>query len=190
MIPSEPVQFWRYFDIVVIATVTLVVAWLMITHRKKKGELLASISQTIAADKRSSFIFSVMMTVAVPLYYGFIWFWVGPLVAAPWHFYALVAASFVAEMVFVWVPATSGKSKRVHEITAGFVGITMFVAPLTLLIGGNLEEAARVAIMIFTGITLIMGALLLTPNQRKYTLTYETIYCILFWALISLITHI
>lgn len=189
MIPIESVQFWQYFDIIVIALVSCVVAWLMLTHRKKKGELLSSISQTIAADSRSSLIFSVMMTVAVPLYYCFIWFWVGPKVAAPWYFYALVAVSFVAEMIFVWVPATSGRSKLVHEVNASFVGLTMFLAPLALLIGGNLSDAAHIATILFICVSLAGGALLLTPKQRKYTLTYEIIYCVLFWALISFIAH-
>lgn len=189
MIPMDSVRFWQHFDVVVIATVSLVIGWLMVTHRKKNGALLPSISQTIAADKRATLLFAVMMTVAVPLYYAFIWFWVGPLVVAPWYFYALVAISFVAEMIFVWVPATSGKSKRIHEITAGFVGLTMFVAPLTLLIGGNLEETARLAAIAFTGSSVVMGVLLLTPKVRKYTLSFEIAYCIVFWVLMSYIAH-
>lgn len=189
MMLSEPVQFWQYFDIIGIALVSFVVPWLMLTHRKKKGELLASISQTIAADSRSSLIFSVMMTVAVPLYYCCMWFWVGPKVAAPWYFYLMLAVSFVAEMIFVWVPATSGRSKLVHEVNASFVGLTMFLAPLALLVGGGLSDAARTATIIFIGVTWAGGGLLLTPKQSKYTLTYEIIYCVLFWALMLFIAH-
>lgn len=186
---SELVQSWQYFDFIVIGTVTIVVAWLMLTHRKKKGALLPSISQTIAADKNASLLFSVMMTVCVPLYYSFIWFWLGPKVVAPWYFYALVAASFVAEMVFVWVPATSGKSKKIHELNAWFVGLVMFAAPLILLLAAHLSKAAIVATITFLALSLVMLLLLAIPRMRKYTLTYEIIYCVLFWALMSYIAH-
>ena len=189
MIPSEPVQFWQYFDVIVIATVTAVIAWLMLTHRKKNGALLPSISQTIAADEQATLLFAVMMTVCVPLYYAFIWFWVGPLVAAPWCFYVLVAISFIAEMIFVWVPASSGKSKKIHELTAGFVGLTMLIAPLTLLFANQLSDAARIAIMAFVGVSLAVGLLLLVPKLRTRTLEFEIAYCVLFWALMSFIAH-
>ncbi len=189
MIPSAPISFWQYFDIVVIAAVSLVVAWAMLTHRKKGRAMLPSISQTIAADKNASLLFSVVMTVCVPLYYGFIWFWLGPKVAAPWYFYALVAASFVAEMIFVWVPASSGKSKRIHELNAWFVGIVMFAVPLILLLAAHLSQAAMVATITFLALSLVILLLLAILKTRKYTLTYEIIYCVLFWVLISFIAH-
>lgn len=181
--------YWQHFDVVVIATVAIVVCWLMLTHRKKKGALLPTISQTIAAEKNASLLFAIMMTVCVPLYYGFIWFWLAPLVSAPWYFYALVAASFVAEMIFVWVPATSGKSKRVHEFMAGFVGLTMFAAPTILLLTAKLSPAATAATITFLALSLVMFLLLVIPKMRKYTLSYEIIYCVLFWALMSYIAH-
>jgi len=189
MIPAHTVQFWQYFDLVVIVTVSLVVAWLMATHRKKKGELLPSISQTIAADKHASLLFAVMMTVCVPLYYSFLWFWVGPLVVAPWYFYLLLAVSFVSEMIFVWVPASSGRSKRVHELTAGFVGVVMLAAPLTLLFASQLSDSARLAILAFAGVSLAGGLLLLVPKYRKHTLELEIAYCIVFWAVMSYTAH-
>jgi hypothetical protein len=40
MIPTHLVSFWQYFDVVTIAMVSVVVAWLMLTHRKK-GNLCA-----------------------------------------------------------------------------------------------------------------------------------------------------
>lgn len=189
MIPPEPVAVWQYVDALVILFVSAVVVTLIASHKRSANRLLPSISQTIAANPRSSLVFSLTMTVAAPLYYGFIWLWVGPLVAAPWYFYALIAVSFLAEMVFVWVPATSGKSKRVHEITAGFVGLTMFVAPLILLFAANLSQSATVAVIVFIALSLIILALLAIPKTRKHTLAYEVIYCVLFWALMLFIAH-
>lgn len=189
MIPAEPVVFWQYFDVIVISIVSVVVLWLVLTHKSKKGELLPSISQTIAADKRSSRIFSIMMTVCVPLYYAFIWFWVAPLASAPWYFYGLLVISVIAEMIFVWVPATLGRRKLIHEYAAGFVGIVMIIAPLILIATGNLSGIANVGIGVFIAITLGIAACLLHPKLRNHSLVLEIIYCIAFWAVISLVAH-
>jgi len=189
MIPMSPVPLWQFADAIVIILVSGVTIFLMATHKRRAGALLPSISRTIAADKRTSLAFSIMMTVAVPLYYGFIWFWVGPLVSAPWYFYVILAVSIVSEMIFVWVPATSGMSKRIHEITAGFVGLVMFVAPLILLSTGNLSSVAQLGIILFFGLTAVIVGLLLHPKSRKLTLTLEVVYCVAFWAVMSIIAH-
>ncbi|MEO5948885.1 MAG: hypothetical protein ABIP74_00595 [Candidatus Saccharimonas sp.] len=189
MIPASPIPLWQFADAVVIILVSVVTLYLMVTHKRRTGTLLPSISRTVAADKRTSLTFSTMMTVAVPLYYGFIWFWVGPLVSAPWYFYLIVAISIVSEMIFVWAPATSGMSKRIHEITAGFVGLVMFVAPLILLSTGNLSSVAQIGTVLFFGLTAIIAGLLLHPESRKLTLSLEVVYCVAFWAVMSIIAH-
>lgn len=190
MTPSEPIEFWKYFDVIVISIVSIVVLWLILAHKRGKGELLPSISQTIAADKQSSLIFSLMMTACVPLYYAFIWFWVAPLASAPWYFYGLLVVSVIAEMIFVWVPATVGRSKLIHEYTAGFVGFVMLAAPLILLFAGKLSGRASIAVVAFMILSLLIGVLLCIPKFRyKYTLVSEAIFCITFWMLISLIAH-
>jgi hypothetical protein len=189
MIPSGPVAFWQYFDALVIIIIVSVVVLLMLTHKRKRGELLSSISQTIAADNRTSLIFSLMMTLCVPLYYAFIWFWVAPLSHAPWYFYGLLIISVISEMVFVWVPATTGRSKLIHQYTAGFVGVVMLAAPLILLFAGQLSDAAQIGVITFVSTSLLLGPLLLIPKLRKYTLQSEIIYCVAFWAVISFIAH-
>jgi len=189
MIPASPIPLWQFADAVVIILVSVVTIFLMATHKRRTGALLPSISRTIAADRRTSLIFSIMMTVAVPLYYGFIWFWVGPLVSAPWYFYVILAVSIVSEMIFVWVPATSGMSKSVHEITAGFVGFVMFAAPLILLGTGNLSSIAQLGTLLFFGLTAVIIALLMYPKSRKFTLSLEVVYCVAFWAVMSIIAH-
>ena len=189
MIPSEPVAFWQFFDVVVIIVITSIIFWLMLTHKNKTGDLLPSISQTVAADRHSSLIFSLMMTLCVPLYYAFLWFWVAPLTNAPWYFYGLLAMSVISEMIFVWVPATVGWNKKVHGYTARFVGLVMLVAPLVLLFAGQLSTITRIAIIVFAITSLLLGSLLLIPKLRKHTLLYEIIYCVIFWAVMSFIAH-
>lgn len=131
----------------------------------------------------------MLMTIAVPLYYGFLWFWVGPLVAVPWYFYILLVLSFIAEMIFVWVHATSGKRKQIHELNACFVGVMMFFIPLIFIFAGQLTSMTAFAATVFLTLSLVMLVLLFIPKLRNYTLVYETVYCLTFLALISFIGH-
>lgn len=97
---------------------------------------------------------------------------------------------FISELVFVWVPATTGKSKVIHEYAAGFVGLVMLAAPLILLFDGNLASIAALGVIIYVIISLLICLLLLIPRfRRKYVLACEVVFCIAFWALISLIAH-
>jgi len=189
MIPDIPIVLTQYLDIAVIVVVSVTTGWLMMTHRTRTGALLPSISQTIAADEQNSRIFSVMMSICVPLYYMWLWLWLGPLVVAPWYFYVLLVVSFLAEMVFVWMPATNGHSKQVHQYAAGFVGVVMLVAPFTLLFAQQLGQAAELAIEAYLLVSMIFASLLLVPKLRQYTLTFEIAYCIIFWVLLSFIGH-
>ena len=190
MIPMEPISFWQYFDIIVIALVSTTTLYLMAGHKRKTGMLLSSVSQTIAADKRSSLIFSVMMTIVAPLYYAFIWFWVGPHTNAPWYFYVLLVLSLASQMIFVWVPAISGLSGRIHAVAAGFVGIAMLVVPLLLLAVGDLGGVAKAGVVLFLLTAFCIIACLLHPKLRAQSLTLEAVYCVMFWAIISIIAHI
>ncbi|MGV9001842.1 MAG: hypothetical protein ACOH18_02710 [Candidatus Saccharimonadaceae bacterium] len=189
MIPTEPILFWQYFDVVVIVVLASTIFMIMKTHKSKTGNFLPSISQTIAADKRTSLLFSIVMTLCVPLYYAFLWYWVAPVASAPWYFYSLLLASFISEMVFTWFPATSGRTERIHQYSVGFVAAVMLVGPLMLLSSGSLNDIATVGVVIFVGISLILGILLLISRLRRHTLAIEITYCVTFLALISFIAH-
>lgn len=189
LIPDTPLVAVQYFDLAVILIVSIVSGGLMVMHRTREGALLPSISQTIAADEQASRMFSLMMSICVPLYYVWIWFWLGPLTIAPWYFYVLVAMSFIAEMIFVWMPATNGRSKQIHQYAAGFVGAVMIAAPFMLLFSSQLGQAAELAIEAYLLVTVIFASLLLVPKLRKYTLQFEIAYCVIFWTLMSFIGH-
>ena len=189
MIPDAPVAFWRFFDLISLAFIFAVVSVLMISHRKRSGSLLGSISQTVAASKRSSLAFSVVMTIFFPLYYAFLWFWVWPLTSTPIYLYLLLLVSAVFEMIFVWVPATDGNSRKIHEVSAGFVGLFMFIVALVMLHTGKISTVGSVAILVFLLVSITMLALFTIPRYRKHTFLYECIYCITFLAAMSVVAH-
>jgi hypothetical protein len=190
MIPAVPVEFWRFFDFYTIGILFVVIGLLVRTHHNKNGAALRTISQTVAYSKPSSLIFSIVMTIFFPLYYAFIWLWVGPKVYMPVVFYYLLTISAICEMIFVWVPATIGKSRKVHEAMATIVGLAMFVLPIIILVYGKyLNITDKVSILSFIILAIILGCLLVIRRLLAYTFLFETIYCLVFLITISIIAH-
>lgn len=189
MIPVSPLTFWEYFDVISLGALTLVIVTLLLSHRKKSGSLLSSISKTVAYSPQSSQIFSVAMTVFFPLYYAFLWFWVGPLLHMPYFYYILLAIAAFFEMIFVWMPA-KGKTNKIHTIAAAYVGFTMFILPLIILIyGTGLSKIDFTAILSFLSVSLSLLVLLAIQKLHKYTLQFEVIFCVMFLVTMSIIAH-
>jgi hypothetical protein len=190
MIPSKPLHFWEFFDLYTLGILFVVVGLLIVVHYRKTGGLLGTISQTVAHSRQSSLVFSIVMTICFPLYYAFIWFWVSPLLQMPTWFYYLLVLSALCEIIFVWVPATTGKIRVVHEVMASIVGILMFVtAILILLYATDLSTIDITAALSFIVLTIALGVLLLIRRTRKSVFAYETIYCLGFLIFISVIAH-
>jgi hypothetical protein len=190
MFPVSPVAFWHYFDFITIGPLTIVITALVRAHHKKTDGVLGSISQTVAYSKTSSTIFSIAMTILFPLYYAFVWFWVLPLIHAPRGFYYLLVFSAFCEIVFVWVPATVGRSKRIHEAMTSVVVAAMYVLVLLILVHDvHLDLAARISLSVFLASPLLIGALMTVKKFRTYTFLYEIICCISFLLSLSLVGH-
>ena len=190
MIPNAPVSLWQYFDFIVLGILTVVIGALLYSHKKNNGSLLATISQTIAHSKKSSLIFSLTMTVCYPIYYLFLWFWVGPKYLMPAWYYYLIFFAAVTEFIFVWVPSTTGRRKLLHDISASTVGIVMFITPVLIyLFGTGISKVSKFAILFFTLVSLVLLILILQINKRKYTVVYEALYIILFIISVSVIAH-
>ena len=190
MMPSSPVAFWKYFDFISIGALSIVISYIVIVHRKRNGSILSTISQTVAHTPKSSLLFSLAMTVFFPIYYAYVYFWVGPHVDAPTIFYYLLLVSAICEMIFVWVPALQGRKNQIHSLAAGIVGIFMFIIPLlVLLFASNLNIAASTAINIYLIASLLMGLSLIIKELRKYTFSYEVVYCLIFLVCMSIVGH-
>lgn len=129
------------------------------------------------------------MTIFFPLYYAFLWFWVGPLLQMPPVYYTLLFISALSEMTFVWVPAT-GRSYKIHAISAAYVGLTMLLLPILILVCGiGLTFASSVFIYAFLVITIGIMASLAFRSMRKYTLHFEVLFCVAFLMMMSIIAH-
>jgi hypothetical protein len=190
MIPSHPVHFFEFFDVITLGALVGIITWLMLTHRRKHGALLSTISQTVAVSPKSSLLFSISMTILYPVYYAFIWLWVGPSAGMPATLYYLLLISGIFEMIFVWVPATRGKNVRIHGAAVTVVVIAMFVLALMLLFAGqDLSGAAQVGLLVFLISPLVLAAFLKLQKGRKSTFLAETIISVLFLAAISITAH-
>ena len=81
--PNAPLQAFQYLDAFVIVGLSLMIGKLLIDYRRKNGNMLSTISKTVVATKQSSLVFTLSMLVAFPLYYAWVWLWVGPVLAMP-----------------------------------------------------------------------------------------------------------
>lgn len=183
-------QTFEFVDVFVVVGLSLVLGSLLWWQYKKTGRVLGSISQTVAANRRTSFIFSVVMSVAYPLYYTWLWLWTGPSLVMPGVYYAVLAFSAVSELIFVWVLATDRVKRKIHEAAAAFVGFAMLILPaLILLSGRNVSELSRVAIFVYFGVCTVLLALIARAKYRKYTFAYEVAYCLTFLLAMSVAGH-
>ncbi len=190
MIPAHPVSNWQYFDLVSVGAISIMLAILLITHHRQTGSLLGTVSATVAYSKSSSLIFAIVATLFSPLYVAFLWFWVSPLTSMAGYFYYLLLLSAICELILVWVPSTEGNSKKIHGIAASLVAIAMpFAALLLLSQGSNLHSAAKVSIYVFLTLVIALAILLVSKKFRKYTFLYESLYCISFVIVMSVIAH-
>lgn len=189
MIPESPVLFWQYFDLIALIPIFIGVIWILISHRRNEGSYLNTISRAIAQSPKSQLGFSILMTIFFPLYYAFLWFWVGPHANAPVLFYISLALSAIAEVLFIWLPATGkGVKSKIHSVTAGFVGLVMLLAPL-LLLSATPSDVGRMAIISFFILSGVLGVIFLFEKARRYTLLLEVIFCLGFLAMISIVAH-
>ena len=162
---------------------------LIILHHKKYGSLESTISKTIAKRKSSRRAFSVTMMIFFPLYYAFLYFWVGPMTHMPDIFYALILLSAMFELIFVWVPA-AGDTERVHEVTAGLVSIGMILLMVIMVICGyGLTLTDYIAASCFILLAVSTVLIVYLRKLKRHTFMMEFVYCAAFALAMSIIAH-
>jgi hypothetical protein len=190
MIPDAPVRMWQFVDVIVLLILTIGLIALLSGQKREHGKLLPTISQSVARSKRDQIIFTTLMLVCFPLYYGFVWFWTTPKLAAPRIAYYLILASFVFELIFVLVPAR-GKLFKVHAAATALVGIFMTALPVVYLIAGeNLLNAHRAAIFGYLIISAAMLFVLLKKRHDAPILQVEVVFIASFLVMVSLLAHV
>jgi hypothetical protein len=190
VIPPDPIKWTEYFDFVSLAFLFCSVTILLLIYYRKNHRLHETISKTVADNPKISRIFSIIMTVYVPIYYAQLWLWTGPKLNLPVVFYAMLLLSIVCEMIFVWAPA-KGKTDRLHTITSTIVGVMMITVVALILVSGTaVSVIAQVALggMLFASI--VSGtSLFIVKRFRKYTFWIETGFIIVFVVSMILAGH-
>ncbi|MCW1908261.1 MAG: hypothetical protein KIH63_002870 [Candidatus Saccharibacteria bacterium] len=190
LIPSQPVNGVQYIDLLVLPLLAAIIFRLLHKARGLNGSLGKTISETLALDKQLYISFSIVMSILYPLYYAFLWLWLGPQTQMPQMFYAVLAVAVVFEMIFVWVPARGQKQLITHIISAGMVGVCMLASSIILLLTGlGLGAIAIAMLWVFILSSLVMAGLLLIPRFRKYMFVYEITYITLFLISFSFAAH-
>lgn len=190
MIPTEPLVVAKYFDFISLGVLIVVITLLLLSHRKQHGSVLGTISETVGATKKAHLIFAVSMSIFAPMYYAFVWFWVGPVTDMPRYFYYILGTAFICELLFIWFPARDNRGGKIHKWTASFVGLVMFIIPLILAIEtAVLSPLAKYSLVVFFATSLTLLGLMFTKTFRKNTFLFECIYCLASVGTISIIAH-
>ncbi len=128
-----------------------------------------------------------MMSLIVPMYYGFWYFWLSPWFGAPSWFYGLLAVSFLCELLFVWFPP-SGRWARLHTATAGTVFVVTFAALLMIIQSGVGGAVSRV--LMASGLVAgVVAAFVVFLRRESWLFSAELVYCVLFLAAVSGAAH-
>ncbi len=190
IIPTLPVPFWQYFDVITLSALTIIIGLLVIAQRRKTGNLMSTISQSVAHSRASRLVFSIAMTVLYPLYYAFIWFWVFPTAVVPPFLYIILGIAAIFEMIFVWVPASSGANKIIHHAASLVVGVVMLILPpLILFSAQNLTQTIALGVVAYSSVVSFLLVTIFFKHMRNYSFTLEVVFCVAFLATMSLIAH-
>jgi small basic protein len=190
LIPSQPVSAFQYTDLIVLPLLAAIIFRLLHKARGLSGSLGKTISETLALDKQLYTSFSIVMSILYPLYYAFLWLWLGPHVQMPKVFYVTLAVAVIFEMIFVWVPARGRKQLATHVFAAGVVGACMLASSVILLLTGvGIGSIATAMLWIFIVSSFVMACLLLIPRHRKYIFSFEIAYITLFLIAFSFAAH-
>lgn len=187
MTPSAPVSFFRFFDLAALAIFLPAMGWLMWREYRRTKAPFTTISHMVTASGKSAGAYAAMMSIVVPLYYGFWYFWVSPWIRAPKWFYGLLVVSFVCELVFVWYPPV-GRWARLHATTAGVVFAVTYLALLMLLLSGVGGAVPRFLVVLGL-VAGFIAALVICVRRHAWLFCAELGYCLLFLAAVSWAVH-
>ncbi|QQS18756.1 hypothetical protein IPL68_01630 [Candidatus Saccharibacteria bacterium] len=189
MIPSVPIAFWQYVDLIILVPFFALLAGLLAKHYRSNGSFLKTISHTIAASPKSSRIFSLSMTVIAPVYYSFVWFWAAPRMVISEAFYWILVPMLLSELLFVWLPANAVYTKW-HTPFAVFTMVGMVAEVVIITLSAKyLSTWAEAMFLAFLGTACIFVAVLVLERLKRYVFLLEVIFCAVFLLAMSLAAH-
>lgn len=149
-----------------------------------------SMSQHITLNKHSQLLFALTFTTVGVLSGIFLAGWFGPAWQMGEIYYALVAIITLGHIVIAWVPATEGRSLKIHNIAALSTILSMlfvvFVVVMTTSL--SLQQFVAAALFLLFGVYIIF-LFKFVPKAHAEFMFYELSYFVLFWITVLILTY-
>lgn len=185
---SNTYQFAKHFGIISLIFMIIFIAILCYIYYKKEGKVLSSISATVADKKHISLMFSLVMTLGIPMYYLGILLFIIPKYNLPFICSLLLVLAFCFEMMFIWIPSKDKKTKY-HSILTTLTSLLMVIEMvLILILVRNINLIIYITIIVLFILSIINFLIYKTRKKKnlKYTFLFEIAF-ISFFVLIFLI---
>ncbi|MDR0956234.1 MAG: hypothetical protein LBM73_03870 [Candidatus Nomurabacteria bacterium] len=184
-----PLQFAQNFDLISLAFLIVGVVILCAIYHHKTGRMLPTISQTVAADRRISRIFQIIMTIGVPVFYFGLLGWLAPKCHLPIIFDILLIVALIFEIGFIWLPA-AGLTRRLHTILSLTVCVLMWLGVLILFLAVRSGAAVKILLAIFLLSPLIFLVHRKTGGRNsRRSFILETLFIALFLVIEIWLAH-
>lgn len=149
-----------------------------------------SMSQHVTLNKNSQLLFTLSFTIVGVLSGIFLAGWFGPAWQMGEVYYALVAIIALGHIVIAWVPATEGRSLKIHNIAAFSTILSMLFVVLVIVLSSSLtlQQLASAALFLAFGAYIIF-LFKFVPKAHAEFMFYELSYFVLFWISVLILTY-
>lgn len=175
----------------VLGPLLVVFAGLLIITRWKIGRH-ATVSVHAAQHKAARVILASSVILGGAMYYSLLYLLLAPRYF-PSFFWMLLVIGFVCQLLLVIVPAhpTNKKLSRIHTSLGVIIALLMYIFGWLLVTHGAVQDMwAQVILWLFIIFATMAVAFLVFAHQsRKQILIFQSLYAILFWILIILLTY-
>lgn len=150
--------------------------------RKTKIDLSHSISHHAARDPKTHLRFAVTMTLGILLFGIFGLGWFAPYFNMPWVFTTIFTLALLLELATAWIPLTHGWKFTAHQVASYGTALLIPVLLAFIALSDTFSTSAVYLSAICTLLILtFIFMFLFVKSQRKYYLTYQTIYVVCFF---------
>jgi len=182
------IEIYKYFGLLAplfVAVAALYILWRWPAEKKM------TFSEHIAKDKRSFLLFGMTLFPATVMYYFFLYLYIGPRYNLPFFYFAILAVAFICQIIFTFVPSSSGRARTVHLFSASFVGFSMFVLSVVVVVYGlGLSVLSLTVLWSFIILSILMAArLIIARIKSDRLLIYEVFYILMFWLITTVLAY-
>jgi len=159
---------------------------------KSEIDLTKSISKHAALGRRGFIVFAIASTVAIFLFYLFMYYYFVPTFKLPAAFEYVLVLGLGLQLAAAWIPDYNDKqlSSRVHGMAAYSMAALMPVLLVCIARSPEVSFIMQVICWIVPGIMITYSVgYVLIKNLKRHYLVHQSLYILLFYLAILLVTY-